>query len=216
VALPTGGLIEGVGGLPLVQQRGLNTLKASNLAGFLVDTSGNATVPGTLAVTGVATFTAAPVFTAAPTGPVKVPITASGGATRTLIAANSGSVNLFDAATSITYTLPAPAVGLYYDFLWTTLETGGQAHVIVTDAGTTFVTGYLTMFSDVNVTPSATLGPKGFAGDGSSHIKVTMNGTTTGGGVGTLLRATCISTTVWNISGVVRSPSGTIATPYST
>lgn len=174
------------------------------------------TMDSTLAVTGVATFTAAPVFTAAPTGPIKVPVTASGGATRTLAASTSGSVNLFDAATSIAYTLPAPVVGLYYDFLWTVLETGGQAHNIVTDAGTTFLAGYIHMISDVNVTPSATLGPKGFAGDGSSHVKVTMNGTTTGGGVGTLLRATCISTTVWHVSGVVRSPSGTIATPFST
>lgn len=164
----------------------------------------------TVAITGALTLATAP------TGPVKVPVTASGGAARTLTAATSGSVNLFDAATSIAYTLPVPVVGLYYDFLWTALETGGQAHNIVTDAASTFVTGYIEMISDVNVTPSATLGPKGFAGDGSTHVKVTMNGTTTGGGIGTLLRATCISATVWNISGIVRSPSGTIATPFST
>lgn len=54
--------------LPIVAQRGLNTLKASNLAGFLVDTSGNVTAPGTMGVTGVATFTAAPVFAASPIG----------------------------------------------------------------------------------------------------------------------------------------------------
>lgn len=188
---------------PNIAQNGLNTQKAVRLE-------------STLAVIGVATFTAAPVFTAAPTGPVKLPVTASGGSARTLTAAASGSVNLFDAATSITYTLPAPAVGLYYDFLWTALETGGQAHVIVTDAGTTFVTGYVETISDVDVTPSATLGPKGFAGNGSSHIKVTMNGTTLGGGIGTFLRFVCISATVWNVSGIIRSPSGTIATPFST
>jgi hypothetical protein len=66
------------------------------------------------------------------------------------------------------------------------------------------------------VTPSATLGPKQFAGDGSSHIKVTMNGTTLGGGIGTWLRFRCISATLWNVTGVVNSPSGTIATPFST
>jgi hypothetical protein len=197
---------------------GINTQKPVVLSGTAATLAvgGTLAVTGASAFTGVATFTAAPVFTAAPTGQQKVAVTASGGAARTLTAANSGSINLFDAATSISYTLPAPVVGLYYDFLWTALETGGQAHVIITDAGTTFVGGYITMFSDVNVTPSATLGPKGFNGDASTHIKVTMNGTTTGGGIGTLLRATCISTTVWNISGTVRSPSGTIATPFST
>lgn len=201
--------------IPAVMQNGLRTQKAATLESTLAVT-GAVTMATTLAVTGVATFTAAPVFTAAPTGQVKVAVTASGGAARTLTAANSGSVNLFDAATSISYTLPAPVVGLYYDFLWTALETGGQAHVIITDAGTTFVAGYVNMISDVNVTPSATLGPKGFAGDGSTHIKVSMNGTTTGGGIGTLLRATCVSATVWYITGIVRSPSGTIATPFST
>ena len=42
MALPTGGLIERApGGLPLVRNSGLNTLKAVNFSGFLVDTSGS-------------------------------------------------------------------------------------------------------------------------------------------------------------------------------
>lgn len=176
----------------------------------------NVTGTATLGTVSAGAVTATSLTNTGTTTGGKLAVTASGGATRTLTAANSGSVNLFDAATSIAYTLPAPAVGLYYDFLWTALETGGQAHNIVTDAGTTFVAGYINMISDVNVTPSATLGPKGFAGDGSTHVKVTMNGTTTGGGIGTLLRVLCISATVWNVSGIVRSPSGTIATPFST
>lgn len=58
MAVPTSGLLESaMGGLPLVQQFGLNTAKSTNLAGFLVDTSGNTTVPGTLTVTGAATLT---------------------------------------------------------------------------------------------------------------------------------------------------------------
>lgn len=56
MALPTQGTtLEAA--LPIVQYQGLNTLKASNLAGMLVDTSGNVTVPGTMAVTGAQTFT---------------------------------------------------------------------------------------------------------------------------------------------------------------
>lgn len=56
MALPTqGSTLEAA--LPQVQFNGLNTLKASNLAGLLVDTSGNTTIPGTLAVTGAITAT---------------------------------------------------------------------------------------------------------------------------------------------------------------
>jgi hypothetical protein len=54
-------------------------------------------------------------------------VTASGGSARTLTVNQSGSVNLFDAATSITYTLPAaPVAGLVYDFIWTVLETADR------------------------------------------------------------------------------------------
>lgn len=167
------------------------------------------TMDSTLAVTGATTFTVAP------SGPLKQNVMASSGNT-TITAATSGSVRLFDAATTTAYVLPVPAVGLYYDFLWTALETGGQAHSITTDAGTTLVVGYVAMFSDVNVTPSATLGPKGFAGAAAdTFVKITMNGTTTGGGIGTWLRFTCVSATAWNVTGIVRSPSGTIATPFS-
>lgn len=51
MALPTIGItIESV--TPIVQQQGLNTLKASNLAGVLIDISGNTTIPGNLTVQG--------------------------------------------------------------------------------------------------------------------------------------------------------------------
>lgn len=142
-------------------------------------------------------------------------VTASGGTTRTLTAANSGSLNLFDSAAGITYTLPAPVVNLQYDFCTTVLQTS-SAHAVVTDAGTTFLVGSIGMFSGEAVTPSSTLGPMMFAANGTTHVKYTSNGTTTGGGVGTWLRFTCVSSTQWFVQGIVKSPSGTIATPFST
>jgi hypothetical protein len=55
MAAPVNGTtIEGMmGGLPGVRTFGLNTNQAANFSGFLVDASGNATAPGTLANTGV-------------------------------------------------------------------------------------------------------------------------------------------------------------------
>ncbi len=141
---------------------------------------------------------------------------ASGGAARTLTAGDAGRTNLFDAATTITYTLPAPVVGLGpFKFLWTALETGGQAHVVVTNAASVFLQGAVAMFSGEDVAPSATLGPKMFAGNGTTHLRTTTNGTTTGGGIGSWLEFTCTAATIWTVTGVLKSPSGTIATPFS-
>lgn len=142
------------------------------------------------------------------------PTTPSGGTARTLAATASGSMNLFDSAAGITYTLPAPVVGLVFHFLWTVLQTG-SAHVVVTDAATTFLQGSVGMFSGENVTPSATLGPKQFAGNGSSHLRTTTNGTTTGGGIGGWMTFRCTAATLWTVTGVINSPSGSLATPFS-
>jgi hypothetical protein len=142
-------------------------------------------------------------------------IVASGGTTRTLTAASSGSTNLFDSAAGITYTLPAPVVGLSYRFVWTVLQTS-SAHVVVTNAGTVFLLGAVQAFSGEAVTPAVNLGPYQFAGNGSTHIKTTTNGTTTGGGIGSWLQFECLSATQWLVTGTIKSPSGTITTPFST
>lgn len=192
---------------------GIKTKKPVTLSG----TSATLAVGGTLAVTGTSTFTGVATFTAAPVfnGGRLSTVTASASATPTLTASQSGSTFLMDRASGTVYTLPAPVVGLRFQFINSVLQTTG-ANTVVTDAGTTFVTGSIVMFSGENVTPSATLGPKQFAGNGSSHIKVTTNGTTTGGGVGTVLDFLCISSTIWYVTGVVNSPSGSLATPFST
>ena len=139
---------------------------------------------------------------------------ASASASVTLKNSQSGQTFLFDRASGVTYTLPTPKVGIYYNFYTSVLQTSG-AYVVVTNAGTVFVTGAIVMFSGEDVTPSNLLGPKMFAGNGTNHIKYTSNATTTGGGIGTSFRVTCISTTLWYFTGIVKSPSGTIATPFS-
>lgn len=147
---------------------------------------------------------------------VKDAVTASGGTTRVLTSASSGSINLFDSATAgILYTLPVPAVGLVYTFVSTVLQTGGALKVI-TDAGTTLLTGAVQMFSGEKVTPSATLGPFQFNSPAaSSFISFNMNGTTTGGGIGTNVTFLCTSATTWLVTGTVVSPSGNLATPFA-
>lgn len=142
-------------------------------------------------------------------------VTASAGTAVTLKSSQSNGVFLFDVATNFTYTLPTPKVGSVFTFLWTALETGGQAHVITATAPI-YLTGAVMAFSGEAVTPSSTLGPYQFSSPiASTYIKVTCNGTTTGGGIGQKLVFTGISATIWSVSGHIVSPSGNLATPFS-
>lgn len=141
-------------------------------------------------------------------------IISGSGATATLTAAQSGSAVLFDRAAGIVYTLPAPAVGLSFRFITTVTITGGAAEVD-TDAGTTFLLGAVSMGSS-NQTPSATLGPKFFLADGAATVKISSNGTTTGGVKGSEYTMVCVSATVWQVSGIVIGSAGaTVATPFA-
>lgn len=139
----------------------------------------------------------------------------SGGATVALTALQHDQTFAFDAATGVAYTLPPPIRGLKFKFLVTVSATSG-AHKIQTDGASTFIQGAV-LAGVVATTPAANPGPKYFVGNGSTHVKLSMSGTdnTTGGLIGTVLTATAISSTVWDISGNVVC-AGTIATPYST
>lgn len=194
MAAPTSGLLETApGGLPLVAQSGLNTAKASNFAGVTIDTSGNTAIPGTATLSGAVTQ--------------KSNFISGSGATVTLTAAQSGSTILFDRAAGIVYTLPAPAVGLWFEFV-ATVSVTSNAYKIITDAGTTLLIG--SIYNAVAAGTGTT-----FIGNGTTHISVSQSGTTTGGLVGTSLVFTCVSSTLWEVQGVTLG-SGTVATPFAT
>lgn len=170
------------------------------------DTGGTysgATLSGSTTIGSGATLTSPTINTPA----MKVNTISGQGATATLTAAQSGSQVLFDRAAGIIYTLPAPQVGLSFQFVITTSITSNNAKVI-TDAGTTFLIG--SVFNAV----AAGTGTQ-FIGDGTSHLAITQNGTTTGGLKGTVFYAYCVSSTLWAIEGTVLG-SGTVATPFAT
>lgn len=138
------------------------------------------------------------------------PVISGQGATRTLNETESGSTCLFDRAAGIVYTLPAAAkVGTHFDFVITTTITSNAAKVI-TGAGTELLIGSLT---SVDTDTGNVL--VGFTGNGSTHVAVTQNGTTTGGILGTKIRFTCVSSTRWIVEGNLLG-SGTVATPFAT
>jgi len=131
------------------------------------------------------------------------------GATRTLSVDESGSTVLFDRAAGIVYTLPLAKAGTYFDFVITTTITSNAAKVI-TGAGTELlIGGYMNVDTDTSNAVAA------FTGNGSTHVAVSMNGTTTGGILGTKLRFTCLSSTRWMVEGIVQG-SGVVATSFAT
>src|SRR5512138_2243995 len=113
------------------------------------------------------------------------------GATRTLLAEESGALCLYDRAAGIVYTLPAPAVGLTFEFLVTVAVTS-NAHKVITNAGTVFLVGGIIM-GDVTVANSGDY----FEADGTTHVALSAAGSTTGGLRGERYTVTCISATQW-------------------
>ncbi len=129
------------------------------------------------------------------------------GATKTLTASDSGSTILLDTAAGSVVTLPAPAVGLNYRVL-VSVSVTSNAHSVGTDAATTFIGGGIQQMIDTTAVS------EGQFADPASDVIISMNGTTTGGLIGTWLEFTCISATVWHCNGLVAS-SGTLATPFA-
>lgn len=131
------------------------------------------------------------------------------GATRTLLPEESGALCLLDRAAGVVYTLPAPAVGMQFEFLATVAVTS-NAYKVITDAATTFLIGGVIM-GDVTIAQSGDY----FEADGSTHVAISANGSTTGGLLGERYKVTCISATQWIIEGVCHG-AGTLATPFAT
>lgn len=129
-------------------------------------------------------------------------------ATRTLTSKEAGSMSLFDAAAGVVYTLPTPVAGAEFEFFQTVTTTSNAAKII-TNLATEFILGEVFTYT------TATASGAGFAFDGTTHRAISMNGTTTGGVIGTWVRLRALSTTVWAITGLVVG-SGTIATPAAT
>ena len=128
------------------------------------------------------------------------------GATKTLVAADSGALVMFDRAAGIVYTLPAPVAGMTFDFC--VIVTGTASYSIDTDAATTFIGGGLAGQS------TTAGGGDFFPATISSTVSIDLDDTTTGEDAGGYFTMTAISSTVWIVGGVTAG-SGTLATPFA-
>jgi hypothetical protein len=133
-----------------------------------------------------------------------------GGSPVTLTAAQCGEAFALDAATGVVYILPStfPTIGCTYDFYVTTSVTS-NSHEIETGSASHFFQG----------TPIYVVAAGGNAAtfycNGTTHIALKTNGTTTGGLQGSHIKVTVISSTVAVLDGT-NAGSGTLATACST
>lgn len=128
------------------------------------------------------------------------------GATRTLKADESGSLCLLDRAAGVVYTLPTPVAGMQFEFEATVAVTS-NAYTVQTGAATEFILGAVTageLAAAMDV----------FQADGTAIVKISANGSTTGGLIGERYVLTAINSTQWLIHGVTVG-SGTLATPFA-
>lgn len=140
-------------------------------------------------------------------------IISGSGATASLSESDSGSQVLLDRAEGIVFTLPAGcAIGTTYDFI-ATVSVTTNAYKIITGAGTELlIGGYTSVDTDSSNAVAV------FTGNGSTHIALNMTAASTnalGGIQGTAVRFTKLTSTLWEVSGVVMC-GGTPATAFAT
>lgn len=140
----------------------------------------------------------------------KTPVISGSGATRTLNELESGSTVLFDRAAGIVYTLPIAKPGIHFDFVTTQSITTNFAKVIADiSTNSPVIIGNMTQVTDTGASPVT------FIANGSTHIAIASNGTTTGAQVGSRFRIVALSAGTWFVTGLMRG-TGTFATPFAT
>jgi len=135
---------------------------------------------------------------------------ASSPATYLIKASESGTTFLFDAVAGQVFTLPVGQTGMKFRFLVTVTLTSA-AYSVVTSTATAgdFLVGSLN-----GAIEGAATGEVHFA-NGTTHLGMSMNKTTTGGLVGGHMELTCVKPTLWQITGV-QSCTTTPLTPFTT
>jgi hypothetical protein len=137
------------------------------------------------------------------------PIIQSVGATRTLLAKESGSTCLLDRAAGVVYTLPTCEEGLEFEFVATVAVTS-NAYKVITASAAEFLIGGV-MIGSLTVAESGDV----FQADGSTIVAISEDGATKGGLIGGHYRVRAISSTQWLITGTTVG-AGTLATPFAT
>lgn len=124
-----------------------------------------------------------------------------------LAPAQSGSTVVLSRAAGADIVLPAASTGLSYTFYVETTLTSGS-YTITAQDGDLLLGGVLSID---DTTPEAAVI---FRPDGSNDFIITMNGSTTGGELGTAITLTALSASSWYVTGSIAA-NGILVTPFS-
>ena len=168
----------------------------------LIDSSLNLALTTNQAATGSVEFTGGHLNT----------VVLSGGGTTTLTAANAGATCVFDTAATSNFTLPAPDLGMRFDFIQVIINTADHVIQAATD-GHGFLGGVVMTNTTADQTDTFST-----ATDGSDDF-ITINATTTGGAAaGSMIHVAAMLGTsaakTWAVSGTIIC-SGAGATPFA-
>jgi len=129
---------------------------------------------------------------------------------RQLLPEESGAQIICGSATGSLWTLPTPVKGMQFEFIYTIAATSNEHKVITNSITTEFMLG-----SIISASATVAEGMDVFTADGTAnHVSISMNGTTTGGEVGTRLYFCALSTTQWLVKGVNQGSGGAVTDPF--
>jgi hypothetical protein len=122
----------------------------------------------------------------------------------------SGALIIFDSATGNLVTLPSPVKGMQFEVIVEIAASSNEHKVLTKVIATEFLLG-----SIISASETVAEGMDCFTADGTSnHVSISMNGTTTGGEVGSRFVFTALSTTQWLIKGVNQGSGGAVTDPF--
>ena len=124
--------------------------------------------------------------------------------------AESGALCVHGAADGAAWILPPAEAGLWFEFLATVSVTASDVYSVTCSSGD-FIIGII-------IGGNLTIGASGGFGtaDGSTHLGLSQNGSTTGGLIGDSFVLTAINSSQWAMTQGVSIGSGTNATPFVT
>jgi hypothetical protein len=122
----------------------------------------------------------------------------------------SGALCVHGATGGAAWTLPSAEAGLWYEFQASVSVTSSDVYTITCATGD-FLKGVI-------VGGNLTIGASGdpFTANGTTHLAMSQNGSTTGGLIGDNFILTAISDTLWVLTQGVSVGSGTNLTPFTT
>lgn len=128
-----------------------------------------------------------------------------------LSADQSGALIIFDSLTGNLVTLPTPVAGMQFEVIVELACTSNEHKVLTNAVATEFLLG-----SIISASETVAEGMDVFTANGSTHVSISMNGTTTGGEVGSRFVFTGLNSTQWNIKGVNQGSGGAVTDPFDT